>query len=83
MRWRRSYLDIVTRHVMDGVNVDAHRHSEIFVNRERPSAFDSSVGRAWDCKWEPVLSRGRWFEPGSKDVFDDSPDDYDDYDRRD
>ena len=32
------------------------------------------------------LSRGRWFEPGSKDVFDNSPDDPNDYsinDRRD
>jgi hypothetical protein len=28
------------------------------------------------------LSRGRWFEPGSKDVFDNSPDEPDDYDRR-
>ena len=31
-------------------------------------AFDSSVGRAWDCKGY-MPSRGRWFEPGSKDSF--------------
>ena len=26
-----------------------------------------------------IVSRGRWFEPGSKDIFDNSPDDPDDY----
>ena len=29
------------------------------------------------------LSRGRWFEPGSKDVFDYPPNDHDGYDRQD
>ena len=35
-------------------------------------AFDSSVGRAWDCNLQPYLSglsQGRWFDPGSKDMF--------------
>jgi hypothetical protein len=39
-----------------------------WVTKLMPPAFDSSVGRAWDCNGY-ILSRGRWFEPGSKDSF--------------
>jgi hypothetical protein len=31
--------------------------------------FDSSVGRAWDCKGNTARSQGHWFDPGSKDFL--------------
>src|ERR1700755_3670739 len=31
--------------------------------------FDSSVGRAWDCKGNTVRSQGHWFDPSLKDFL--------------
>jgi hypothetical protein len=40
-----------------------------FPKATKDVAFDSSVGRAWDCNGYIVRSRGHWFDPGSKDFF--------------
>ena len=40
---------------------------DLVLFKSQSMAFDSSVGRAWDCNGKNTQSQGHWFDPGSKD----------------